>query len=164
MKPGDDYIDAHEATRICVFHEGCGYWAIHATDAAGNYTDHCWTHDGAPDKRLTRERAIELVPEFVAHLGLPAGLPIEIVECDPVRVVEVIDAAAVDGGEAEQAANVAPAVAAREMLKTLQFILPTLRRASACGNHFDSDGFNLLREAADEVERAIKIATEGSAA
>lgn len=61
-------------------------------------------------------------------------------------------------------ANARLIAASPEMLKALQFILPTLRQASACGNHFDGDGINLLLEAADEVERAIKIATEGGAA
>ena len=164
MKPGDDYIDAHEATRIRVFHEGCGYWAIHAEDDAGNCTDHCWTHDGAPDKRLTREREIELVPEFVSQLGLPAGLPVEIVECDPVRVVEVISASAVEGDEAKQAANVALVMAAREMLEALRYVYPLLRRLSEESPTYDADGVNVEREAADEVARAIAIATSGGAA
>lgn len=58
-------------------------------------------------------------------------------------------------------ANARLIAASPEMLKALQFILPTLRQASACGNHCDGDGFNLLREAADEVERAIRIAVTG---
>jgi hypothetical protein len=85
-----DYITPAEATKIRVHHEGGGAWAIDAADDVGRYIESNWTHDGSPDKRLTRERAIELVPEFVAHLGLPAGLPIEVRECDPPRVVAVI--------------------------------------------------------------------------
>lgn len=85
-----EYIDPSEATKIRVFHEGNGFWSIDAADDSDRYTDHNWTHDGSPDKRLTRERAMQLVPEFVAHLGLPAGLPIEVRECDPARVVEVV--------------------------------------------------------------------------
>ena len=85
-----EYITPAEATKIRVHHEGGGAWAIDAADDAGRYTDSNWNRDGGPDIRLTRERAIELVPEFVAHLGLPAGLPIEVRECDPQRVVEVI--------------------------------------------------------------------------
>lgn len=61
-------------------------------------------------------------------------------------------------------ANARLIAASPEMLKALQFILPTLRAAAACGNHRDSDGINLLLEAADEAERAVKIATEGGAA
>lgn len=100
MRPGDDYIEPHEATRIRVLHEGGGAWEIDAADDAGECTDHHWTHDGAPDKRLTRERAMELVPEFIAHLGLPAALPVEVWECDPVRLVEVIAAGEMTSGGA----------------------------------------------------------------
>jgi hypothetical protein len=85
-----EYITPAEATKIRVHHEGGGAWAIDAADDAGRYTDSNWNRDGSHDKKMTRERAIELVPEFVAHLGLPAGLPIEVRECDPPRVVEVI--------------------------------------------------------------------------
>jgi hypothetical protein len=85
-----EYITPAEATKIRVHHEGGGAWAIDAADDAGRYTESNWDRDGSHDNRMTRERAIELVPEFVAHLGLPAGLPIEVHECDPPRVVEVI--------------------------------------------------------------------------
>lgn len=86
----NDYITPAEATKIRVHHEGGGAWAIDAADDAGRYTDSNWTHDNEGDKRLTREQAMRLVPEFVAQLGLPAGLPIEVKECDPLRVIAVI--------------------------------------------------------------------------
>lgn len=87
-----DYIEPHEATRIRVHHEGGGAWAVTAADAAGNRIDSNWNRDGGEDRKMTRERAMELVPEFTAHLGLPAALPVEVWECDPVRLVEVIAA------------------------------------------------------------------------
>jgi hypothetical protein len=84
-----DYIEPCEATRIRVFREGRRGWAIDAADGDGLFTDSCWNRDGEPDRRLTLERAKELVPEFVAHLGLPSGLPVEVWELDH-RLVEVI--------------------------------------------------------------------------
>lgn len=78
-----DRISPADATRIRVFREGRESWAI---DAAGpqddQYTEACWNRDGAPDAKLTRQRAIELVPEFVAYAGLPAGLPVEVEQTD----------------------------------------------------------------------------------
>lgn len=90
MGAGDDFIEAHEATRVRILHEGGGAWAVTAADAAGNQIDSNWNRDGGEDRTLTRERAMELVPEFVAHLGLPAGLPVEVWDCDPVRLIELI--------------------------------------------------------------------------
>jgi hypothetical protein len=83
-------IDPSEATKIRVHHEGGGFWAIDAADDSDAYTDANWNRDGGPDIGMTKTRALQLVPEFAAHLGLPAGLPIEVCECDPPRVVAVI--------------------------------------------------------------------------
>ena len=78
MNANREYIDPSEATRIRVHHEGGGDWAIDAADDAGGYTEFNWNRDGHPDARMSRERAIERVPEFVAEVGLPAGLPVEV--------------------------------------------------------------------------------------
>ena len=84
-----EYIDPSEATRIRVYQEGADRWAIHAVNDLGGYTEACWNRDGHPEKRLTRERAVEMVPEFVAAVELPAGLPVEIVPMRPTETQAV---------------------------------------------------------------------------
>jgi hypothetical protein len=70
-----DYIDPSEATRVRVYKEDGG-WAIDAASDSGEYTEACWNRDGHPDKAITRDRAMQMVPEFAAAVGLPSGLPI----------------------------------------------------------------------------------------
>jgi len=75
-----EYIDPAEAASIRVFCDGSGWWSIHAVGRLdGEYTEQCWNRDGDPDARLTLTRALELVPQFVAEVGLPEGLPVEVV-------------------------------------------------------------------------------------
>lgn len=69
-----------------------------------------------------------------------------------------------DEDDAEQAANVALVTAAPEMLEALRYVYPLLRRLSEESPTYDADGVNVEREAADEVARAIAIATSGGAA
>lgn len=85
-----EYITPAEATHIRVHNEGAGQWAIDAADDAGGYIEFNWNRDGHPDATMSMARAIERVPEFVAHVGLPAGLPVKVKECDPIRVIAVI--------------------------------------------------------------------------
>lgn len=53
--------------------------------------------------------------------------------------------------------------AAPDLLETMRFIVPTLYSAARATPMMDSDGVNLLLEAADEASRAIHIAEEGGA-
>ena len=71
----------HEARKLgwgCDSLDAAATKVIDAADDAGGYTEFNWNRDGHPDAKMSRERAIERVPEFVAEVGLPAGLPVEV--------------------------------------------------------------------------------------
>lgn len=64
----DDYIPPSQCTKVRVFHNGWE-WEIDAADEQGSCTEVTWTHYN--DLPMTREVAIQSVPDFCKEIGRP---------------------------------------------------------------------------------------------
>lgn len=75
-----DYIDPSEATHVRVAIDNHG-WMIDAANDGGSYTEDHWTCDWVDDEPVcySRERAVEMAPEFARHHGI-GHLPIKVID------------------------------------------------------------------------------------